>query len=286
MKVRKFTTPRLPMLVESKMAMWWHPMPQDPPEGRARMGSLFIGGYKYEGNNWLDDTFYEELGMSLTGTTTQSKFYAIREVNIGVSGGQNYAPMGVYPGQSLTVELKVIATGGDNVVGVIEFSDDSEPDYVAENMNETVTYTNQTAETQFVQVFFHPIIAENAPLANLSVYYNLLDFMPFESHNRSDETIKEGCVTRKTKIGEWAIEEFEHVTLRFVCGHYTGDKAFEHKVHITSDQSKHIVFPEDFSNDELDVVVSATVQAEDGTWSGFDLDWFGRSRDSAVPSLT
>ena len=165
-------------------------------------------------------------------------------------------------------------SSGDTVGCVIDFSDESQPDYLQENMDTTVYYTNKTTDKQIFRIILSPINVkkENSPTATIEVYENKNSFSPGLNHGVVKESMTNGLLSGMTEIANWDQDEYENISVKFVCGHHLGDITFEQKVNITSDQSMHVVFPQQFNNNPIDVTVTATVRNIHGKFNGFRFD--------------
>lgn len=285
MKTRKFISPRLPVQVKSKLAMWWLPDPRESD----RYGELYLGTYmkvssepnvliaKPEGEFAQYAAYLNSDGRFGPEGDTDHKLFYLYEPNLDCRKKNYFGPISIDPGQSITISLETRVSGGDQVATIIDFSEDDVPDKVAINMSGTFHYTNKTNTHQHVSILHRPVIINNSgddddyPTATVKLFEDLDAFSPTRNHQVVNENLITGRISQKTLIGRWEVDNYENVSLTFTCGKYLGNKNFQHKVNITSDQSKHIVFPEYFQDEEIDVTVTATVFNNDGIWSGFNL---------------
>ena len=281
MKVRKFISPRLSMQVASRLAMWYEPWTKDPDPDFGNVGSLWLGTYKNNLRQFPQQTDIPD-GARINSAgeygpegETSGKLYTFYDFDIPIKGQDYRGPnIPVNSGQSVSIKIKTVVSSGDTVGCVIDFSDESQPDYLQENMDTTVYYTNKTTDTQVFRIILSPrnVKRESSPTATIEVYENKNSFSPGVNHNVVKESMTNGLLSGMTEIANWDQDEYENISVKFVCGHHLGDITFEQKVNITSDQSMHVVFPQQFSNNPIDVTVTATVRNIHGKFNGFRFD--------------
>ena len=281
MKVRKFISPRLSMQVASRLAMWYEPWTKDPDPDFGNVGSLWLGTYKNNLRQFPQQTDIPD-GARINSAgeygpegETSGKLYTFYDFDIPIKGRGYRGPnITVNSGQSVSIKIKTVVSSGDVIASIIDFSDESQPDYLQENMDTTVYYTNKTTDKQIFRIILSPINVkkENSPTATIEVYENKNSFSPGFNHDVVKESMTNGLLSGMTEIANWGQDEYENVSVKFVCGHHLGDITFEQKMNITSDQSMHIVFPHQFNNNPIDVAVTATVRNVHGKFNGFRFD--------------
>ena len=281
MKVRKFISPRLSMQVASRLAMWYEPWTKDPDPNFGNVGSLWLGTYKNnlrqfpQQTDIPDGAHINSAGEYGPEGETSGKLYTFYDFDIPIKGRGYRGPnITVNSGQSVSIKIKTVVSSGDVIASIIDFSDESQPDYLQENMDTTVYYTNKTTDKQIFRIILSPINVkrESSPMATIEVYENKNSFSPGFNHDVVKESMTNGLLSGMTEIANWAQDEYENVSVKFVCGHHLGDITFEQKINITSDQSMHIVFPHQFDNNPIDVAVTATVRNVHGKFNGFRFD--------------
>ncbi len=280
MKVRKFISPRLSMQVASRLAMWYKPWTESPDPYFGNVGSLWLGTYKNNGmlypqvSETPDGKKINSSGEYGPEGETVGKLYQYYDFDIPVKEGRRGPTIEVSSGQSMSIKIKTVVSSGDVIASIIDFSDESQPDYLQENMDTTVYYTNKTADVQYLKVTFIGVHvkSKNNPTASIEIYENKDSFSPKINYDIVQESITNGLLSGVTEIANWNQDEYENVSMKFVCGHHLGDITFEQKVNITSDQSMHFVFPQQFNNNPIDVTVTATVQNIHGKFNQFRFD--------------
>lgn len=281
MKVRKFISPRLSMQVASRLAMWYEPWTKDPDPDFGNVGSLWLGTYKNNLRQFPQQTDIPD-GARINSAgeygpegETSGKLYTFYDFDIPIKGQDYRGPnIPVNSGQSVSIKIKTVVSSGDVIASIIDFSDESQPDYIQENMDTTVYYTNKTTDTQVFRIILSPrnVKTESSPTATIEVYENKNSFSPGVNHDVVEESMTNGLLSGMTEIANWDQDEYENISVKFVCGHHLGDITFEQKVNITSDQSMHVVFPQQFNNNPIDVTVTATVRNIHGKFNGFRFD--------------
>jgi len=281
MKVRKFISPRLSMQVASRLAMWYEPWTKDPDPDFGNVGSLWLGTYKNnlrqfpQQTDIPDGAHINSAGELGPEGGTVGKLYTFYDFDIPIKGRGYRGPnITVNSGQSVSIKIKTVVSSGDVIASMIDFSDESQVDYLQENMDTTVYYTNKTTDKQIFRIILTPVNVkkESSPTATIEVYENKNSFSPGFNHDVVKESMTNGLLSGMTEIANWAQDEYENVSVKFVCGHHLGDITFEQKINITSDQSMHIVFPHQFNNNPIDVAVTATVRNVHGKFNGFRFD--------------
>jgi hypothetical protein len=281
MKVRKFISPRLSMQVASRLAMWYEPWTKDPDPNFGNVGSLWLGTYKNnlrqfpQQTDIPDGAHINSAGELGPEGGTVGKLYTFYDFDIPIKGRGYRGPnITVNSGQSVSIKIKTVVSSGDVIASMIDFSDESQVDYLQENMDTTVYYTNKTTDKQIFRIILTPVNVkkESSPTATIEVYENKNSFSPGFNHDVVKESMTNGLLSGMTEIANWAQDEYENVSVKFVCGHHLGDITFEQKINITSDQSMHIVFPHQFNNNPIDVAVTATVRNVHGKFNGFRFD--------------
>jgi hypothetical protein len=278
MKVRKFISPRLSMQVASRLAMWYEPWTKDRDPNFGNVGSLWLGTYKNNNRpspqqtEIPDGAHINSAGELGPEGETVGKLYTLYDFDIPVKNGHTVPLIEVFSGQSKSIKIKTVVSSGDTVGCVIDFSDESQPDLLLENMDDTIYYTNKTTETQYIKIIFVGALVKGDPTATIEIYENKNSFAPGLNHDVETESTMNGLLSGLTEIANWNQDEYENVSMKFVCGHHLGDITFEQKVNITSDQSMHFVFPQQFNNNPIDVTVTATVQNIHGKFNQFRFD--------------
>ena len=278
MKVRKFISPRLSMQVASRLAMWYEPWTKDRDPNFGNVGSLWLGTYKNNNRpspqqtEIPDGAHINSAGELGPEGETVGKLYTLYDFDIPVKNGHTVPLIEVFSGQSKSIKIKTVVSSGDTVGCVIDFSDESQPDLLLENMDDTIYYTNKTTETQYIKIIFVGALVKGDPTATIEIYENKNSFAPGLNHDVETESTTNGLLSGLTEIANWNQDEYENVSMKFVCGHHLGDITFEQKVNITSDQSMHVVFPQQFNNNPIDVTVTATVRNIHGKFNGFRFD--------------
>jgi hypothetical protein len=278
MKVRKFISPRLSMQVASRLAMWYEPWTKDRDPNFGNVGSLWLGTYKNNNRpspqqtEIPDGAHINSAGELGPEGETVGKLYTLYDFDIPVKNGHTVPLIEVFSGQSKSIKIKTVVSSGDTVGCVIDFSDESQPDLLLENMDDTIYYTNKTTETQYIKIIFVGALVKGDPTATIEIYENKNSFAPGLNHDVETESTTNGLLSGLTEIANWNQDEYENVSMKFVCGHHLGDITFEQKVNITSDQSMHFVFPQQFNNNPIDVTVTATVQNIHGKFNQFRFD--------------
>ena len=278
MKVRKFISPRLSMQVASRLAMWYEPWTKDRDPNFGNVGSLWLGTYKNNNRpspqqtEIPDGAHINSAGDLGPEGETVGKLYTLYDFDIPVKNGHTVPLIEVFSGQSKSIKIKTVVSSGDTVGCVIDFSDESQPDLLLENMDDTIYYTNKTTETQYIKIIFVGALVKGDPTATIEIYENKNSFAPGLNHDVETESTTNGLLSGLTEIANWNQDEYENVSMKFVCGHHLGDITFEQKVNITSDQSMHFVFPQQFNNNPIDVTVTATVQNIHGKFNQFRFD--------------
>jgi len=278
MKVRKFISPRLSMQVASRLAMWYEPWTKDRDPNFGNVGSLWLGTYKNNNRpspqqtEIPDGAHINSAGELGPEGETVGKLYTLYDFDIPVKNGHTVPLIEVFSGQSKSIKIKTVVSSGDTVGCVIDFSDESQPDLLLENMDDTIYYTNKTTETQYIKIIFVGALVKGDPTATIEIYENKNSFAPGLNHDVETELTTNGLLSGLTEIANWNQDEYENVSMKFVCGHHLGDITFEQKVNITSDQSMHFVFPQQFNNNPIDVTVTATVQNIHGKFNQFRFD--------------
>jgi len=268
------------MQVASRLAMWYKPWTESPDPYFGNVGSLWLGTYKNNGmlypqvSETPDGKKINSSGEYGPEGETVGKLYKYYDFDIPVKEGRRGPTIEVNSGQSMSIKIKTVVSSGDVIASIIDFSDESQPDYLQENMDTTVSYTNKTADVQYLKVTFIGVHvkSKNNPTASIEVYENKNPFAPGLNHVVIQESITNGLLSGMTEIANWNQDEYENVSMKFVCGHHLGDITFEQKVNITSDQSMHFVFPQQFNNNPIDVTVTATVRNIHGKFNGFRFD--------------
>jgi len=278
MKVRKFISPRLSMQVASRLAMWYEPWTKDPDPDFGNVGALWLGTYKNNDQAGPQQTEIPN-GAHINSSgelgpegETIGKLYTLYDFDIPVKNGHTVPLIEVLSGQSKSIKIKTVVSSGDTVGCVIDFSDESQPDILQENMDATTYYTNKTADTQYIKIIFVGALVKGDPTATIEIYENKNSFAAGTNHHVVFDQMTNGLLSGMTEIANWDQDEYENISVKFVCGHHLGDITFEQKVNITSDQSMHVVFPQQFSNNPIDVTVTATVRNIHGKFNGFRFD--------------
>jgi hypothetical protein len=269
------------MQVASRLAMWYEPWTKDPDPNFGNVGSLWLGTYKNnlrqfpQQTDIPDGAHINSAGELGPEGGTVGKLYTFYDFDIPIKGRGYRGPnITVNSGQSVSIKIKTVVSSGDVIASMIDFSDESQVDYLQENMDTTVYYTNKTTDKQIFRIILTPVNVkkESSPTATIEVYENKNSFSPGFNHDVVKESMTNGLLSGMTEIANWAQDEYENVSVKFVCGHHLGDITFEQKINITSDQSMHIVFPHQFNNNPIDVAVTATVRNVHGKFNGFRFD--------------
>ena len=258
--------------------MWYEPWTKDRDPNFGNVGSLWLGTYKNNNRpspqqtEIPDGAHINSAGELGPEGETVGKLYTLYDFDIPVKNGHTVPLIEVFSGQSKSIKIKTVVSSGDTVGCVIDFSDESQPDLLLENMDDTIYYTNKTTETQYIKIIFVGALVKGDPTATIEIYENKNSFAPGLNHDVETESTTNGLLSGLTEIANWNQDEYENVSMKFVCGHHLGDITFEHKVNITSDQSMHFVFPQQFNNNPIDVTVTATVQNIHGKFNQFRFD--------------
>jgi len=266
------------MQVASRLAMWYEPWTKDRDPNFGNVGSLWLGTYKNNNRpspqqtEIPDGAHINSAGELGPEGETVGKLYTLYDFDIPVKNGHTVPLIEVFSGQSKSIKIKTVVSSGDTVGCVIDFSDESQPDLLLENMDDTIYYTNKTTETQYIKIIFVGALVKGDPTATIEIYENKNSFAPGLNHDVETESTTNGLLSGLTEIANWNQDEYENVSMKFVCGHHLGDITFEQKVNITSDQSMHFVFPQQFNNNPIDVTVTATVQNIHGKFNQFRFD--------------
>lgn len=268
------------MQVASRLAMWYEPWTKDRDPNFGNVGSLWLGTYKNNNRpspqqtEIPDGAHINSAGELGPEGETVGKLYTLYDFDIPVKNGHTVPLIEVFSGQSKSIKIKTVVSSGDVIASMIDFSDESQVDYLQENMDTTVYYTNKTTDKQIFRIILTPVNVkkESSPTATIEVYENKNSFSPGFNHDVVKESMTNGLLSGMTEIANWAQDEYENVSVKFVCGHHLGDITFEQKINITSDQSMHIVFPHQFNNNPIDVAVTATVRNVHGKFNGFRFD--------------
>jgi hypothetical protein len=258
--------------------MWYEPWTKDRDPNFGNVGSLWLGTYKNNNRpspqqtEIPDGAHINSAGELGPEGETVGKLYTLYDFDIPVKNGHTVPLIEVFSGQSKSIKIKTVVSSGDTVGCVIDFSDESQPDLLLENMDDTIYYTNKTTETQYIKIIFVGALVKGDPTATIEIYENKNSFAPGLNHDVETESTTNGLLSGLTEIANWNQDEYENVSMKFVCGHHLGDITFEQKVNITSDQSMHFVFPQQFNNNPIDVTVTATVQNIHGKFNQFRFD--------------